>query len=124
MDARHRAAWGAGLRGAVLAADVRYRVLGERLGRIAALLRAVVHQAVLADIEVAGAGTAAPVVLLAVRDVVLEIVDARVAALLHGAHGSVDLALLVAERLQLAFAIVDDPDRRGEAQLQRAPSDH
>jgi len=81
------------------------------------------HQAVFADVEVARAGAAPPVVLLAVRDVVLEIVELRVAAFFHGAHGHVDFALLVAQGLQLAAAIVYDPHRRGEPQFQRAPAD-
>ena len=123
MDAGDGAARGAALGGAVFAADVVDGVLAERLAGVAALLRAVVHQAVFADVEVAGAGAAAPVVLLAVRDVVLEIIQARVAALLHRLHGGVDFALLVAERLQLAVAVVDDPDGRGEAELERALAD-
>jgi len=57
-----------------------------------------------------------------VRDVVLEMVDARVAALLHRAHRRVHLALLVAQGLQLPTAIVDDPYRRSEAQFQGAPA--
>ena len=52
-------------------------VLGQRLAGVAALLRAVVHQAVLADVHVARAGAATPVVRLAVRDVVLEVIEAR-----------------------------------------------
>ena len=49
----------------------------ERNARIAALLRTIMHQAILADVEVARAGAAAPVVLLAARDVVLKSIDAR-----------------------------------------------
>ena len=63
-------------------------------------------------------------VLFAVRDVVLEIVDARVAGLFHRAHGGIDFAFLFLERLQLAVAIVNDADRGGEAEFQRAFADH
>src|SRR5579883_3390610 len=124
VHTRHRAARGAFLHGAVFAADVVDRVFHQRLGRIAALLRTVVHQAVLADVEIAGAGAASPLVLDAVRDVVLEIVDLGVTALFHGAHGHVDFAFNVAERLQLAFAVVNDPDRGGEPEFDRALAHH
>src|SRR5262249_18413459 len=97
--------------------------LRQRFARIAALLGTVVYQAVFANVEIARAGAATPMVLAPLRNVVLEIVDARVAALLHRAHRGVNLALLVAQRLQLAAAIVDDPHGRREAQLERAPSD-
>jgi hypothetical protein len=83
VHAGDRAARRAGFGGVVFAADIFERVFHQRLGRVAALLRAVVHQAVLADIEVARAGAAAPVILFAVRDVVLEIVDLRVAGFFH-----------------------------------------
>ena len=107
----------------VFAADVVAGVGFERNAGIAALLRAVVHQAVFADVEIARAGAAAPVVRLALRNVVLESVDAREAALFHGLHLVIDAALFFAERLQLAAAIVDDSDRRTEAQLDRALAD-
>src|ERR1022692_3806460 len=83
---------------AVLAPDILHRVLEQRLARVATLLRTIVHQAVFANVQVAGAGPAAPGILFAVRDIVLETVDARVAGFLHGAHGQVDLALLVGQR--------------------------
>ena len=50
-------------------------VFGERHAGVAALLRAVVHQAVFADIEVARAGAAAPVVGPALGDGFLELVE-------------------------------------------------
>src|SRR5579859_1763686 len=124
MHAGDGAARGAFLHGAVFAADVFNRVLHQRLGGVAALLRAVVHQAVLTDVQIAGAGAAAPFVLDAVGDVVLEIIDLRVAALFHGAHSHVHFAFRVAERLQLAFAVVDDSNCGGEAQLHSPGADH
>src|SRR5580692_6349552 len=94
-------------------------ILRQRLAGVASLLRAVMHQAVLADVEIARAGAAAPVVLFAVGDIVLKAVDAGIAALLHSAHGQVHFALVAAQRLQLAVAIVNDADRGGEAELER-----
>src|SRR5262249_29748487 len=105
------------LRRAELAADVVDGIGFEGNGRIAPLLGAVVHQAVLADIEVTRAGPAAPFVRIAVGEVVLEAADARVEVLQHlagtvdgGRDVVVDLALHRAERLQPAGAVVDDPD--------------
>ena len=66
----------AGFFGYVLAADVLHCVLLQGDAGVAALLRAVVHQAILADIQVAGAGAAAPLVGPALGDVVLEAIDA------------------------------------------------
>ena len=65
MNAGNGAVGSAGFLGEVLALDVSDSVIRQRDSRIAALLRAVVNQAVLADIEIAGAGSAAPVVGLA-----------------------------------------------------------
>jgi hypothetical protein len=59
-----------------------------------------------------------------VSDVVLEVVEPRVAALLHRLHRAVDFALVLAQRLQLAAAVVDNSNSRGEAELQRALPDH
>ena len=81
MDARNRAVRRAAFFGEVLAADVVARVRRERNSRIAALLRAVMHQAVFADVEIARAGAAAPVIGQALRDVVLKGVDAGETAL-------------------------------------------
>ena len=52
------------------------RVFGQRNAGISALLRAVVDQAVLANVEIAGAGAASPIVFAARGDVVLEAVHA------------------------------------------------
>ena len=43
--------------------------------------------------------------------------------LLQAAHLGADLALFVAERLELAVAVVDDADGRGEPELERALAD-
>src|SRR6185437_14743726 len=65
MNAGNGAVGSAGFLGEVLAPDVGDSVIRQRDSGIAALLGAVVNQAVLADIEIAGAGSAAPVVGLA-----------------------------------------------------------
>ena len=124
MDAAHGAVRGAGFLGQVFAADIFDRVFFERRAGVAALLRAVVHQAVLADIHVAGAGAALPVIGLALRDGVLEKIEPREVPILHRLHLVIDLALLLAQRTKLAVAIVNDADRGGEAELDGAAADH
>ena len=58
------------------------------------------------------------------REVVLEMIDLRVAALFHAPHQGVDFALIRLERLQLPAAVVNDPDRGGETQRARLPITH
>src|ERR1700761_9717179 len=70
----------AALLGEELALHALGGVVGDGDCRIAALLAAVVHQAVFADVEVARACAAAPVVGLAVGDGFLKVVEARVGA--------------------------------------------
>ena len=81
------------------------------------------HQAIFANVEIARACAAAPLIGTALRNVVLEAVDAREAALLHGLHLVVDTALFVIQRLQLAGAVVNDPDGRAETQAQSPLAD-
>src|SRR5580658_10975255 len=109
--------------GEIFAAHVVASVSCERNPGIAALLGAIVHQPVFADVEIARAGAAAPIVRQALRDVVLEGVDAGEAALFHRLHFVIDAALFSAERLQLAATIVDDADGRAETQFNRALAD-
>src|SRR5579859_4223004 len=122
MRAGNRAARGAALGRDILAADVLDSVLFEWFGRVAALLRTVVHQAVFANVQIARARAAAPLIGPAVRDIVLEKIQLRVTALGHALHPQVDFALFGLERLQLAPAIVNDADGRSESQLDSAPS--
>jgi len=72
MHARDGAMWGATFFREELAPDVGNGILLQRDGGIAALLRTVVHQPVLANVEVPRSRAAAPLVRLAVGDVVLE----------------------------------------------------
>src|SRR2546430_16472867 len=56
----------------VLATDICNRVLLQRNRGIAALLRAIVHQSVFANIQISGAGPAPPLVWTPQRNVVLK----------------------------------------------------
>ncbi len=114
--------WGARFLRYKFAAYIPGRIFLQRDGRVPTLLRAVVHQPVLTDVEVTSSGAAAPLVGTPQRDVVLESIHPRKAALLHRFHFLVNTPLLVAEWLQLSFPVVDDPNRRAEAQLHRSLS--
>src|SRR5271168_465620 len=116
MHARHGAMRRARLFSHELTAYIVASIGCERNSGITALLRAVVHQAVFADVEVARAGAAAPVVGLALGNVVLKSVDAGEAAFFQRLHFVIDAAFFLAQRLQLAAAVVNDADGRSESQ--------
>src|SRR5260370_35972128 len=80
------------------------------------------EQSVFADVKIAGAGRAAPLVFLAMRDVVLKVIELSVAAAPELLGLEENRALLVRERLKLTAAIVNDADRRAESKLNRPPS--
>src|SRR2546427_13004852 len=79
VHAGHRAPRRAGLLREELAANVLHRIARQRLGRITALLRAVVHQAVFANVKISRAGAASPPIFFFVGDVVLEEIELAVA---------------------------------------------
>src|SRR5689334_11676789 len=79
VHAADGAARAAGLLCQELALYIGGGVLRQRSRGEAALLAAVVHQTVFADVEIASTGAAAPVVGLAVRNRFLKVVEARVA---------------------------------------------
>ena len=114
---------GAGFFCQVFATDVGDGILLEGDSGIAALLRAVVDESVFANIEVARASAAAPLVGPSLRDVVLEGIDAREAALLHAFHLVVNGAFFVLERLNLALAVVNDADGGTESEFHGAFTD-
>src|SRR5439155_7193126 len=118
LHAGDRAARGAGLVGKELVLEVGWCVLVERDGGVAPLLRTVVDQPVFADVEVAAAGAAAPVVGFAERYIPLEIVEPRVGGLAHSHDLEKDLLLALAQRLELPRTVVQDSDRARQAQRQ------
>src|ERR1700733_14521106 len=95
-----------------LAPQIADRIVFQRDSWIATLLRAVVHQSILANIEVASASATAPLIGPAERDVVLKCIDARKAALLKRFHLVVDAPLIVGQRLHLAGAVMNNANRR------------
>lgn len=72
MNAGDRASRGAGFFREKFAAEVLGCVFGKRNARIAALLRTIVNQPVLADIEVSRTGTAPPFIFSPSGNIVLE----------------------------------------------------
>src|SRR5256714_15667639 len=123
VRAGHRAERRAPLLRVVLALDVGLRVLLDGDAGRAALLRAVVYESVLADVEVARAGAAAPGVGLARGEAVLEPPQARVLRLVQSLQLVVNLLLAFGQRLQKPVPVVYDADRRGEAEFDCAARD-
>src|ERR1700675_2712389 len=98
MDALDRAGGGAPLFGLVLALEIFHRVIFQRRAGIAALLRAPVHQAVFADVEITRAGAATPFVRLAFGDAVLKPVEPRVIFVAQLLNRMKDLLLSFSQR--------------------------
>ena len=94
MHAAHRAVRRAALLRQKLPLQIRLRVLRQRHPRIPALLRAVMHQPVLADVQEPRPRAAPPVIRLAVRNVLLEVIEPRIILLLPRAHFRPDPALV------------------------------
>ncbi len=102
------------LLGAVFAADIRERILGNGNPRVSPLLRAIVHQPVLADVEISCASPALPVVRYAIGNLVLELVQPRVALLRQMPNPVEDIPFQLAEWLELTTTVMDDTDGRTE----------
>ena len=110
MDAGNGAVRRAGFFGVVLAVAAFGRVFRQRNSGIAALLRTVVHQSVLADIKITRAGPAAPSIFASGGDIVLEGIDAREGAFAE-AHDFLENGTFVGvEGAELAVAVMDDAD--------------
>ena len=99
MHAADGATGRAALLGEELALYVSRLISRERNARISTLLAAIVRQTELADLEVASACTAAPVVRLPVGDRLLEVIESRVTATGKLSHLVPDGAFGLAKRL-------------------------
>src|SRR5580704_1719448 len=106
MHAGYRATRSTALLREKFAVPLLVSVLRQRNAGVAALLRAIMHQAIFADVEIARAGATSPVVLQPLGDVVLELINAR-EGLLAERHNLFENFLLArAQRLQLAIVVV------------------
>src|SRR5580658_2068803 len=120
MHAGYRTTRSAALLGEKFAVALLIGILRQRNAGVAALLRAVMHQTVLADVKIARAGATSPVVLQPLSDIVLELIDAR-EGLLAQRHNLFENFLLPrAQRLELAVVVVQNPHGRSESQLHGA----
>src|SRR5438309_4700899 len=81
------------------------------------------HEPFFADVKIASAGAAAPIIGLALGNIVLKRVNAGEAALFERLHFVIDAALFVIQRLQLAAAIVNNSNGGSEAEFNRALAD-
>lgn len=95
-------------------------VFDKRDAGIAALLRAIVHEAILANIEIARTSAAAPIILASRGNIVLKRIDARERTFAEAHDFLENLALVWRKGLELAIAIVNDADRGGESQFDGA----
>ena len=102
MDTADGAVRRAAFRGEELALDVIGSVVGKRNAWVAALLAAVVHQAVLADVQVTRAGAAAPIVGFPLGNGGLKVVESRIVDLFPPAHFFVHDLFVGLEGLELA----------------------
>src|SRR5438132_1602827 len=76
------------------------------------------HQPVLADVHIPGTGAASPFARTPFRNRILKlIVYPRDVTFLAAAHRLIDGPFPLTERLQLAIAIVDNPQSGRESQL-------
>ena len=78
------------------------------------------HKGVFANLQIAGAGPAAPFTRFAVGDGVLEPIELRKVLLLEILHRQEYGAFPVADWPQLAFMVMNDADRGRKSKLQRA----
>src|SRR5215470_1648808 len=99
--------WGAGFLCEVLALDVCECVFLQRNSRKAALLRAVVDQAIFADIEVARTGAAMPVVRSTLRQILLEPIKAAITVFAVGFDFAINTFLAAIQRLHRAVPVMD-----------------
>src|ERR1041384_603390 len=85
--------------GFVFAVEIGLRVIGERGAGRAALLRAGMNETVFAEVEKAGARATTPIVRLALREVLLKPIEARVLLPAHLLELAIDALLAFAQRL-------------------------
>src|ERR1700683_5338448 len=116
LHARDGAPRRAGFAREVFAPDIFLGVAGERHTGLAALLRTPVHQAIFANVKVARAGAATPLIRFTLRDVVLEFIEARKRALAERHNLFEKLSVARAKRTKLAVPIVNDAHRTRETQ--------
>lgn len=99
------------------------RVLVQRYTGIAALLGTPMNQAIFADIQIAGAGAALPMVFAAAGHVVLKLVETGEGTFAQRHYLFEDFLIALREGFQLTAVVVNDADGAGESQFQGAIGD-
>ena len=99
LNAANGAMWRARLFCEIFSLNVGECVLLERDSGIAALLGAVVHEAVFTNVQITSAGAASPIVWFTPSEVFLEPIKPAVAVLTIGLDLAVDAFLATAQRL-------------------------
>src|SRR6185295_1880397 len=100
--------WRARLFGEVFALDVRERVFLEGNAGVTTLLRTIVDEAVFADLEIARAGSATPVICLAACQVFLEPIKPAVTRFIVVFDFPIDAFFTLIQWLHGTAAIMDD----------------
>src|SRR5580704_589420 len=106
--------WSARLLRFELAAHIGQRIFLQGNPRIAALLGAVMHQPLFANIKVARSRTAPPLIRTPQRYVVLERIHSCETALLQILHLVINALLFFIQRLNLPRAVMNNSNRRAE----------
>ena len=120
LNASDRAMRGAGFLCGVLTLDIGECIFLEGNAGIAALLRAIVHKTVFANVEIAGTCAASPLVGYSAREVFLKPIKAAVAGFAVCLDFAIDLFFAAIERLHRAVAVVNDSQRACKTKLERA----
>jgi len=123
LDATNCAGWSTGLSGQIFTPHVLFRVVLQRYGGVAALLRAIMNEAILANVEITRARAASPVIRITTRKILLEPVQSRVSTLAVVLDLAVDPLFEAIQRLHRAIAVVDDSQRTLKSKLNSTMGD-
>lgn len=126
VDAAYSAIRRAGLDRGVFAFEIRGGVLLERHGRIASLLRTVVNEPILADIQIPASRAALPLIGLAGDEILLEEIvvgKGPEPGLALALNLLIDGPVSVRQGTQLSVVIVNRSDRGIESEFEGAPRD-
>src|SRR5262249_43814006 len=102
------------LLGKIFSTKILFCILFKRNSRVTSLLRAIMDQPILADIQIPAASAAPPIVAPGFRQIFLKSIVSGIALLPKVFHLEVYFALQSFKRFERAEAVVDDPKRTGK----------
>src|SRR5262249_48377192 len=120
LNASDSTVGGARFLGGIFPLDVGESILLERDAGIAALLGAVMDEAVFANVQIAGTGAASPIVRFAAGEIFLEPIQPAVAVLAIGPDFAIDAFLAAVQWFHRARAVVNDAEGTGETEIHSA----